>query len=72
MCKYCGEEIGCKPTGGMLNSVDALTVDDWAKIYEFEKFVVLPYIHTIILRAEERAGNTFTPGGRRKKMECEK
>ena len=54
MCEYCGEKIGCKSTGGRLSHVQELTADDWRLIYDFIRFVQLPFIHTIIMRARAR------------------
>jgi hypothetical protein len=54
MCEYCGETHGCKLTGGTLNQVDTLNVNDWQSIYEFVMHVELPFIHGVILRSRER------------------
>lgn len=54
MCEYCGEKDGCKPTGGLLGHHDELSVDDWRRIYEFMKYVQLPFIHSVIVAARKR------------------
>ena len=54
MCQFCGEKIGCKWTGGKLVDEKALTADDWRSIYDFIKFVQLPFFHGLIMRTRER------------------
>jgi hypothetical protein len=55
MCEVCKSEDGCKPIGGKMGDCQELTVAEWRMIYEFEKYVVLPFMHSCIARARKRA-----------------
>lgn len=52
-CPVCGEIDGCKPTYGYLRDAP-LSVNDWRRVYEFMKYVELPFIHRVIAQAIER------------------
>ena len=54
-CKHCGQSDGCKPVGGRLNDIQYLSADDWAKVHWFLKYIQLPFIHRLVVEAEERA-----------------
>jgi hypothetical protein len=54
-CPVCGGVDGCEPTGGYLGDVSALTADDWRRVYEFMRYVQIPFIHAIIANAILRA-----------------
>ena len=54
MCEYCGEKIGCTWTGGRMSDVKELTADDWRLIYDFVRFVQLPFFHALVMRAKDR------------------
>jgi hypothetical protein len=54
-CSICGSFDGCKPIGGVLGNSKHLTANDWRLIYEFMKYVQLPFLHGIEARAIERA-----------------
>ncbi len=66
-CPWCKEINGCKPTGGKMGDATFLTVKDWEKIYNFMRYVQLPFMHKILadafFRAEEpyhfRDGKTY-------------
>lgn len=53
-CPYCGSVDGCKPVGGLLAQINELSADDWRKVYEFIKYVQLPFIHQVIYEARSR------------------
>lgn len=55
MCDYCGAVDGCIPVGGKFADCPDLTADDWRKVYNFTKYVYLPFIHGIIMNARRRA-----------------
>ena len=50
-CPVCGCDDGCEPTGGYLGDVSALTADDWRRVYEFMRYVQMPFIHSVIATA---------------------
>lgn len=52
-CPVCGSTDGCKPSGGLLQDAP-LSVDDWRRVYEFCKYVELPFLHQIMAQAVER------------------
>lgn len=60
VCKWCGREH-CKPTRGQMGDADFLTVSDWEKIYNFEFFVALPFMHQVLAEAYERKYGTLEP-----------
>lgn len=53
-CQYCGSKDGCTPTHGVLGKVDELDINDWGAVYNFIKYVELPFIHGLVLLAKER------------------
>lgn len=67
MCNFCGEADGCKYTAGTMGEIPELTADDWKAIYLHIRYSHLPFMHSIIVRAKEREGITFTPSGRAKR-----
>ena len=69
MCKLCGynEYDGCGPVGSLLAHESNLTADDWRKIYEFMRYVWLPFLHSTVLRARARAGIEYTEKGNPKR-----
>jgi hypothetical protein len=55
-CPVCGCREGCEPTGGYLSDAP-LSADDWRRVYEFMRYVQMPFIHSIIANAVERKRN---------------
>ena len=56
-CELCGGVNGCRPTRYKLTAHGLLTRDDWAEIYQFMRYVYLPFIHRIVARARMRSRN---------------
>jgi len=52
-CPVCGSKNGCEPMPGTLRYAP-LSVDDWRKVYEFVKYVQLPFLHNLTYHAIER------------------
>ena len=55
MCEFCGYEP-CKPERGKLGKINELSPDDWQLVHDFVRYVQLPFIHRIIIRARKREG----------------
>lgn len=63
MCNYCGStDKACHRKGGYLRDVASLTADDWRKMYNFIREVELPFVHSLILSAEAKAGRFYQSG----------
>lgn len=61
MCDICGGDNlqGCHSTGRRIDDVTIakfgpLSVDDWREVYDFMRFIYLPFIHRIVSRARSR------------------
>ncbi len=54
MCNLCKRDIGCRLLGVRLGTEESLQAEDWELVYNFMRFVQLPFIHGIVLRARER------------------
>ena len=54
MCEYCGAKDGCQPTGKELRLAGNLTAEDWKKIHQFYKYVILPFLHGVVVDANRR------------------
>ena len=67
MCEFCGSTDGCKPTDGLI-TVYPLTKDDWQDLYQFMKYSYLPFVHSIIIRAQKQAGVEYKNGRGRRKL----
>lgn len=52
-CPVCGSTDGCVPAGGYLRDAP-LSVDEWRRVYEFMKYIELPFLHSITANAIER------------------
>ncbi len=57
MCEICGA-TPCKPLGGKLAHEPDLTADDWQRVYDFIRYVHLPFVHSIIAEARQRTNET--------------
>ena len=57
VCPYCGGdgEKGCVYYGRTMGTVEELSVEDWRQIYWFIHHVQLPFLHRLIINAQERA-----------------
>ena len=59
MCVLCGHDP-CVPLRKAIADDpelrEAMTADDWQDIYNFIRYVQLPFIHAICVRALERSG----------------
>jgi hypothetical protein len=53
---------GCKALGGKMGDCRELSADDWRMIYEFEKYIALPFMHALIERARRREGLSVRTG----------
>jgi len=49
-CPICKSTNGCEPMPGYLRDAP-LSADDWRKIYEFMRYVELPFLHNLIYHA---------------------
>jgi len=61
-CRVCGSNIGegCIPKNWQIcqsHYFNLLSAEDWKNIYRFYKLVYLPFIHSILVGAEERKKN---------------
>jgi len=54
MCELCHGKDGCIPTGKRLSESNELTVEDWDAVYRFWKYIWLPFLHSVIMRARKR------------------
>lgn len=52
-CSICGKSNGCNFTDGKLVN-EPFIADDWKKIYDFIRFIYLPFIHAVMGKARER------------------
>jgi len=52
-CPTCGFAT-CRWTGGTMGQITQLSADDWRSIYEFQRYVFLPFLHRMIARAREK------------------
>ena len=55
MCEFCGYEP-CKTRRGKLGDLKELSPDDWWLVHDFVRYVQLPFIHRLIVRARKREG----------------
>lgn len=55
MCEFCRTIDGCKPIPTHLN-LQPLNKEDWRDVYIFMRYVYLPFMHGIVMRARRRAG----------------
>lgn len=53
-CPVCQSSNGCNWVGGNIADEQSLTADDWRLIYNFIRYIELPFIHKIITIARER------------------
>jgi hypothetical protein len=57
-CDYCYGDDGCHPVPQSpdVHARNLFTVDDWREVYQFMRYIYLPFMHRIAQRAEDRAG----------------
>lgn len=61
MCELCGK-TPCRPLRQQMASMPELSKDDWRIIFDFLRFVQLPFLHTVIIAARKREGLTIRKG----------